>query len=209
MRGTFVLAAIVFLLAIPVIAAQTESKNELGLMLGGTVTPNLAIAGSGSGSLNIGTGTTLQLNYARRLMKARSLGLYFEIPALAIPQQTIGTSVGAAPKNYDSFFVTPSLRAMLRPAAAFSPWFSAGGGYALFDESARRTDGTPNIHGTSGGAVQFGGGVDIRTPIRVLFPIGVRLEVRDLYTSKPNYHVDTGGGFQHNLVFSGGLVLRF
>src|SRR6266852_2080514 len=39
--------------------------------------------------------------------------------------------------------------------------------------------------GTSGGAVQFGGGVDVRTPIKVLFPIGLRAEVRDLYTAKP------------------------
>ena len=79
----------------------------------------------------------------------------------------------------------------------------------LFDESAQRIDGAHNAHGTHGGAAQFGGGVDIRTPIRVLFPIGVRLELRDLYSSKPNYHLDTGGGLQHNLVFSGGLVLRF
>lgn len=71
-------------------------------------------------------------------------------------------------------------------------------------------DGTHNTtRGAGGGAVQFGGGVDVRTPIKFGFPIGVRVEVRDLYTSKPNYNLDTGGGFQHRLIISGGQVLRF
>jgi hypothetical protein len=46
-------------------------------------------------------------------------------------------------------------------------------------------------------------------PYRPLFPIGFRLEVRDLYTSKPTYNVGTGGAFQYNIAFSGGLVLHF
>jgi len=49
----------------------------------------------------------------------------------------------------------------------------------------------------------------MKTPIKVLAPIGVRLEARDFYTSKPTYNVNTGGSFQRNVVFSGGLVLRF
>src|SRR5262249_7973504 len=104
---------------------------------------------------------------------------------------------------------TPSLRAGFGPSRTISPWISAGGGYALFDESAKRIDGTPNLHGTGGRAAQFGAGVDIRTPIKVLLPLGLRLEVRDLYSSKPQYNVNTGGGLQHNLVFSGGMVLHF
>jgi len=133
-----------------------------------------------------------------------------KVPALAIPLQDITSSNGIVPRNYDSFFVTPGLRVKLAPSQRVSPWLSAGGGYALFDESANRMDGTHNTtRGTSGGALQFGGGVDIRTPIKVLFPIGLRAEVRDLYTAKPNYNVSTGGGFQHNVVLSGGIVLHF
>ena len=190
--------------------AQTHRKNEIGLLLGATVTPGLEVAGSSSSSLKIGSGITFQLTYARQLTTTRSVALYFEVPALAIPLQDITASNGAVPANYDSFFVTPALRVKLAPSARESPWFSAGGGYALFDESASRIDGTHNTtRGTSGSAVQFGGGVDIRTPIKALFPIGLRAEVRDLYTAKPNYNVSTGGGFQHNVVFSGGLVLHF
>jgi hypothetical protein len=104
----------------------------------------------------------------------------------------------------------PGVRLKLVPNGRVSPWFSTGGGHALFDESAQRLDGTRNTtRGTSGGAVQFGGGVDLRTPIKVLLPIGLRFELRDFYTSKTTYHVNTGGGFQNNFVFLGGPVLHF
>jgi hypothetical protein len=204
------LAVLLFTLTIALASAQRNPKNELGLLLGATVTPHLNAAASAREQLTIGTGTTFQLNYARQLMTGRSLGLYAEVPALAIPLQTVTITSGVAPKNYDSFFIAPGMRAKFFPSAWASPWLSVGGGYALFEESAQRMDGTHNTtRGTSGGAAQFGGGVDVRTPIKFVFPIGFRVELRDLYTSKPNFNLDTGGGFQHNLIFSGGLVLRF
>ena len=190
--------------------AQTGRKNEIGLLIGATVTPDLRSGAPVPGTLQIGSGTTFQLTYARQLRSSGRVGLYVEVPALAVPLQDVKASNGDVPRNYDSFFITPGLRVKLAPNGRVSPWFSAGGGYALFDESAERTDGAHNTtRGTSGGAVQFGGGVDFRTPIKVLLPIGFRLEVRDLYTSKPNYNLNTGGSFQHNVVFSGGLVLHF
>ena len=190
--------------------AQDSRKNEIGLLLGATVTPTLNVAGTGGSRLEIGTGTTFQLTYARRLVTTPHLALYLEVPALAIPLQDITASIGAVPRNYDSFFVTPGLRVKLAPTVWISPWFSAGGGYALFDESANRMDGTHNTtRGTNGGAIQFGGGVDVRTPIKLLFPVALRAEVRDLYTAKPDYNISTGGGFQHNVALSGGIVLHF
>lgn len=190
--------------------AQADRKNELGLLLGATVTPELRTLTLTPDRLQVGAGITFQLAYARQLRSSRSFGVYFEVPALAVPLQHITSSNGAIPSNYDSFFVTPGVRVRLRPGSHISPWLSTGGGYALFDESAKRIDGSHNTtRGTSGAAVQFGAGVDVRSPIKVLFPIGFRLEVRDLYTSKPTYNVSTGGGFQHNLVFSGGPVLHF
>jgi len=197
-------------LAVSAAYAEDSRKNEIGFLLGATVAPTLNVAGTGGTRLEIGTGATFQLTYARRLVTAPHLALYFEVPALATPLQDITASIGAVPRNYDSFFVAPGLRVKLAPTARVSPWFSAGGGYALFDESASRVDGTHNTtRGTNGGAVQFGGGVDFRTPINLLFPIGLRAEVRDLYTTKPDYNVNTGGGFQHNIALSGGIVLHF
>lgn len=194
--------------AVASLNAQTDRKNEIGLLLGGTVTP--AVNAASGEAVQIGSGITFQLTYARLLHDLTKLGLYFEIPALAIPLQKITALNGAVPRNYDSFFVTPALRLKFEPQASFSPWLSAGGGYALFDESAERIDGAHNTtRGTSGGVLEFGGGVDIRTPIKVLFPIGLRLEIRDFYTQKPNYNVNTGGSFQHNIAASGGVVLHF
>lgn len=199
-----------FALAVLSAHAQDERKNEVGLLLGAAVTPQVQVTGTSGGKLEIGSGVAFQVTYARQLAATRSAALYFEVPAVAVPLQDITASIGPAPENYDSFFVTPGLRVKLAPASPISPWLSVGGGYALFEESAIRKDGTHNItRGTSGGAVQFGGGVDFRTPVKILFPIHLRAEARDFYTSKPNYNVNTGGGSQHNLVFSGGLVLRF
>jgi hypothetical protein len=203
-------AVFCFLLTMGFVQAQEERKNELGLLLGGTVTPSLDTTGPGSDRLEVGAGITFQLNYARLLTSSNRFALHLEAPAVAIPLQDIHGSSGSLPLNYDSFFITPALRINFKPRSTFSPWFSAGGGYALFDESALRKDGTHNVtRGASAGALQFGGGVDIRTPIKVLFPIGLRAEVRDFYTGKLSYNVDTGGGLQHNLVFSGGFTLSF
>lgn len=190
-------------------AYTQDSKNEIGLLLGGTVTPALGTAAQNS-RVEIGSGFTFQATYARRLVDARAAGLYFEIPLLATPLQDVTSSNGLSPANYASLFITPGVRLKLAPEAAFSPWFSVGGGYARFDESALRLDGSPNTsRGTNRGAIQFGGGVDLRTPVRILFPVGLRVEVRDLYSDKPNYNGVVDSGFQHNLVFSGGLVVHF
>jgi hypothetical protein len=66
------------------------------------------------------------------------------------------------------------------------------------------------------GTLEFGGGVDTRrliqfkgVPLLKNLPIGGRLEVRDFYSGQPHYGIDTLGDFQNNLVFSGGLLIRF
>ena len=200
---------VVVLLAVSVSARAQTGKNELALLLGATRTPRVEIAGAGS-SIGVGTGITFQVTYARQLHQTEALTWYVEFPALAIPLQDLSSTIGATPLNYDSFFVAPSLRLRFGSKASVSPWVSAGGGYALFDESAQRRDGSHNVtRGTSTGTLQFGGGVDVHTPIRVLVPIGLRVEIRDFYSGKPAYNLNTGGGLQHNVVFSGGLVLTF
>ena len=201
----------ILLLCLAAVHAQcwAAGKNELAFLTGATQTPGLGIAGNSS-SVEVGSGFTLQLTYARRISETRALAWYLEFPAVAIPLQDVTSNIGATATNYDSFFIAPSLRLKFRPDEGFAPWFSAGGGYALFDESAKRRDGTHNVtRGTSTGTLQFGGGIDVRTPIKVLFPIGLRVEVRDFYSGKPTYNVRTDSTLQHNVVFSGGLLLTF
>jgi hypothetical protein len=57
---------------------------------------------------------------------------------------------------------------------------------------------------------QFGGGIDVRTRLKLLFPIGLRGEVRDFYTLEtPGFGVPVQRSEQHNVVVSGGLVVHF
>jgi hypothetical protein len=57
---------------------------------------------------------------------------------------------------------------------------------------------------------QFGGGIDVRTRLKLLFPVGFRGEFRDFYTlGNPCFGVPVQRSEHHNLVVSGGLVVRF
>lgn len=45
--------------------------------------------------------------------------------------------------------------------------------------------------------------------IHLKVPIGFRLEVRDFYSGLPNYNQNLSTGRQRNVVFTGGLLIRF
>ena len=84
---------------------------------------------------------------------------------------------------------------------------AVGAGYARYSESKLRADGSPNPgqRDTNTDAIQFGGGIDIGA----LRWLGFRLELRDLYTGARIFSIATPGARVHNVVGSGGLVLRF
>lgn len=107
-------------------------------------------------------------------------------------------------------FITPALRFQFRPQHRFQPWLSFGGGYALFEGSELLVDGSPNPDRFEHtGALQWGAGLDFRTPIKILIPITLRFEVRDFYAlSDPNLNVGHGGN-QHSINVKGGFVLRW
>jgi hypothetical protein len=57
---------------------------------------------------------------------------------------------------------------------------------------------------------EFSEGIDVRTQLKLLFPIGFRGEIRDFYTlGNPSFGVPVQRSEQHNLVVSGGLVVHF
>jgi hypothetical protein len=84
-----------------------------------------------------------------------------------------------------------------------------GGGYARFLE--KKPVAAPGfMPGTNTGTLVFGGGIDTRTALRVFrIPIGFRAEVRDFYSGSPNYSQAASGNLQHNVVLTGGLLLKF
>src|SRR5258708_39344363 len=202
MRSLLVVFAFVTSLGISGLA---QSKNEVGLLLGGSIVP------TAPATLNIKSGLAYQATFAHRLTTHRGIGFGFEVPFVALPSQDVQSSSLFSPRNYASIFITPGVRTTFLPNSAVSPWASIGGGYARFAESTTLINGAANPfkHGTNRGALQYGGGADFKTPFKMRFPLVLRGEIRDFYTGQPRLNVLRSDNGQHNVIVSGGIVLRF
>lgn len=143
---------------------------------------------------------------AVRLANFKLASLHLEVPVAGIPSAHVVFSEipSLNALKLSSVFVTPSLRVKFAPGFPISPWASIGGGWAHY-----------NLAGTTTnkGALQFGGGVDIKTGIPLL---GFRAEVRDFTSGQPDFgivSIQTVGsqslGRRHNVLAGGGIVLRF
>ena len=82
--------------------------------------------------LTSGAGWDVEANYGRRLMDLGIVGLTAEVPFVVNFDENVHYNLNLVPKDYKSFFVTPSLRANLFPDSGLSPWVSAGGGFGVF-----------------------------------------------------------------------------
>jgi len=92
---------------------------------------------------------------------------------------------------------------------ASEPWLSFGGGYARFS-ATRPVSASSFQGGTNSDALEFGGGIDSKPIVHALtLPIGFRLEVRDFYSGTPNYNNRPSNNRQNNVVYTGGLLVRF
>jgi len=98
------------------------------------------------------------------------------------------------------------VRLKIFPSSRLSLWVSAGGGYALYEQSARLSNGQSTTNKfLSRGVFDFGGGLDYR----LYRFIGLRGEVRDFLSGNPNLNVALSSSTQHNVVASGGISVRF
>jgi hypothetical protein len=203
------------------VPASGQEKNEVGLVIGGIVTPSQTLS---PGASLIGPGGTVLPNRDITLNSSLTLGAEYDrgfvlrqrfaidggVDFLASPfdvklSQQTQNAIG----QYAFIFLTPHVRVKFHPAGAFSPWLSFGGGYARFLENAPTA--APSFRpGTNTGTFLFGGGIDTRAVVRVLkIPIGFRFEVRDFYSGLPNYNQKATGNLQNNVAFTGGLLIRF
>ncbi|HET9744043.1 MAG TPA: hypothetical protein VFQ00_14935 [Terriglobales bacterium] len=128
---------------------------------------------------------------AHRLFNAHLASLHFELPVVGIPKRT------ASGEGFSSVYFTPGLRLRLS-LPLISPFVSVGGGFAHFSTSVSSSN--LNASRTTG-AFDFGGGVDVSTPIPL---IGLRGEVRDFYTGVTGF-----SNTQHNVFVGAGIVLKF
>ncbi|HEX7959083.1 MAG TPA: hypothetical protein VF493_04160 [Terriglobales bacterium] len=194
-------------------------SNELAFVIGGTVSPDSSTpfpTTSTRTPLKISSGITYETVYARRLFNVHIGSGYLELPIVGTPSRTV-TAINVATRDFSSIFFTPSLKLKLRPVAGIAPFFSVGGGFAHFNTTSGAFIGTsPGVSplvvigaSENTGALQFGAGVDLKTP---LSRMDLRAEVRDFRTGRPNFQFPVSlldSDTQHNLFVGGGIVLHF
>jgi len=201
MRLTRTCAAMVIALTVGTGQAIAQTRYDVGLLLGSTKTSDEG------GTLAFDRATTYQATFAWHVWKGANAAVSVEVPFLASPAFTVVTAGGALPKEYASLYLTPGVRVTLLPDGPVLVFGSAGAGYARYSESKERANGNPNPdqRDTNTGALQFGGGVDVRA----LRWLALRGEIRDVYTGARNFSIVTPHNDVHNVVVSGGFVLRF
>ena len=191
-------------------AQEKQEKNEVGLVIGATVTPSRNFSTGTTPSASFDGSLALGAEYDRRLVGDKHVALSAGADFLASP---LDVKISNPPPDlsgeYAYIFLTPHVRVKFNPRGTFSPWVLLGGGYARFLEKKPVADPT-FVRGTNSGTLVYGGGVDTRPLVRVFhIPIGFRTEVRDLYSGSPNYNQTVRGDLQHNVVFTGGFLIKF
>lgn len=195
-----------FLVSLLVPIGSHAQKTEVAVTVGAAVSPdgkgpvlclNPAVCPTTpttTGSVPLGAGVSWQTSFAYRLASLKAAALYFELPLAGSPSRTGPATFG----GFSSVFFTPSAHVKFLPGNSVSPFASVGGGVAHFSS----IDSSGNA-----GALQVGGGVDFRTPLRAL---GIRAEVRDFITGHAS--VAPLGSFTSHVqhIFAGGgIVLNF
>ena len=217
-RSLLGMSLVVFLWSVPALA---QEKNEVGLVIGGTVTPSQGLSPAAgliapdgtvltTRNLAIDSSLTLGLEYDHAFVLRQKFAIDGGVDFLASPSDVkLSQPSQNAIGQYAFIFLTPHVRVKFHPNGVFSPWLSFGGGYARFLEKAPAAASSFKP-GTNTGTLEFGGGIDTRTVVHFLrIPIGFRVEVRDFYSGQPNYNQKVIGNLQNNLAFTGGLLIRF
>jgi len=183
--------------------AETAAQNrfDVGLLLGSTRTTDEGAV------LQFDRGTTYQATFAWPVWRTDAAELSVEVPFIASPALTVVPPRASVPLEYASLYLTPGIRVTALPKADVSFFGTIGGGYARYSESKLKADRSPNLdqRDTNAGALQVGGGVDVRG----FGWLGFRGELRDIFTGARTFSLATPGPRVHNVILSGGLVVRF
>jgi hypothetical protein len=198
------------ILLLSVSGARAQEKNEIALVIGAAIPPGRSFSSGGASSVTFDSSLALGAEYDRRLLAGRRASVYGGVDFLASP---LDVKLSNPPSDiigqYAYVFLTPHVRVKFNPDGRLSPWLLFGGGYARFLE--KKPTAEPSfVPGTNTGTFVFGGGVDTRTVLHVFrVPVGFRAEVRDFYSGSPDYNQQVRGSLQHNVVFTGGSLIRF
>jgi len=126
---------------------------------------------------------------------------------IVAPNTDLTSSNVLVPKNYSSIFFTPGLKLKAWTLSPISPYAVLGAGLGHFTSSGTLLSGQPNPSSktTTKFVYDVGGGIDLR----VIPFVALRGEIRDLISGNPSFTVPVSGDRQHNVLFAGGVVLRF
>ena len=201
MRVTIMAAVVCAMLGIAATNASAQSRFDVGLLLGSTAATDEGTV------LQFDRGTTYQATVAWPVWRTATANLSIEVPFIATPAFSVVTSGAALPLEYASLYLTPGIRVTVVPNAPVSLFGAVGAGYARYSESRLKTDRSPNPdqRDTNAGAIEFGGGVDVRGARW----LGFRVELRDVYTGSRNFSIPVPRPQVHNVIGSGGVVIRF
>jgi hypothetical protein len=186
----------------------SAQQNEVGLLLGANDTQGRDFAPPSIGSFRPGTGLTFEVTYARRFTDAKLASMHFEVVFAATPNTDINSSNVALPRSYSSIFLTPGLKFKLLPGFFISPYVAAGAGYARFTVSDTTISGgttTTTLTGSNKGVYNYGVGAELK-----FFPgLSLRGEIRNFISGSPNLGTTLLEDTRRNVIYGGGLVVRF
>ncbi len=186
-KAAILIAVMLVLVTVP----SPAQKNELSIGVGGYVPVTLT---------GVGAAVAIEGSYAHRVASVPFLAAYLEFPVVGTLKSTVTSAGLASSASYSALFFAPGLRLKLAPGFPVSPWLAAGGGLAHFGASAALGGGSVNT-----GVFDYGGGLDLK----VAPFLSLRGEVRDFYSGAIAFSLAGFGQRQHNIVGTGGLVLRF
>ena len=184
-----VLAAI--LIAMPALA----QKNELSIGAGGYFPVNLS---------GVGNAIAIEGTYSRRIASVPLVSAYIELPVVGTLNSSVRNFGLTSSASYSALFVAPGLKVKLTPEFFISPWLAVGGGLAHYSANSglRLLSGEDT---TNTGVLDYGGGLDAKiAPF-----VSMRGEVRDFYSGGLGFSLSALNQRQHDIVVTGGLVLRF
>lgn len=208
--------AVVVVLCFALSAFALAQKNEFNLSVGAVATsdqqttfpdvtcpvgfPNCA----GPFNASTSTGVAFEGAYTRQLFNFHLASVGVEFPLVGVPSRDVTTNrtpIGFPPATVSqwSIFFTPSAQVRFLPSGHISPFFSLGGGLAHHDAGSSITR----------GALQFGGGVDFKTPLPHL---AIRAEIRDFWArgfAESSQFSRVSPERLHNVFAGAGIVLKF
>jgi opacity protein-like surface antigen len=201
---------LIFPICLVVIGAINVSaqQNEVGFLLGANDTQSRDFAPPSIGSFRPGDGLSFQIAYGRRFTDAKLASMHFEVVFAATPNTDINSSNVALPRSYSSLFLTPGLKFKLLPGFFISPYVAAGAGYARFNVSDTTISGgttTVVSRGSNKGVYNYGIGAELK-----FFPgLALRGEIRNFVSGSPNLGPTLLQDTRRNVIYGGGLVVRF